>query len=98
MKKCEAKSLGQLLDEFAQARAENLTELLGWSLQRKDLARCGRHPALGAVTLSELLATWVAHDLDHLHRISRTMAHHHREAVGPWSVYLGVLQFQAHGA
>jgi hypothetical protein len=95
---CESKSLAQLLDEFAQARAENLSELRGWSLRREDLARCGRHPALGAVTLSELLATWAAHDLDHLHQISRTMAHQHREAVGPWSAYLGVLQCRAHGA
>jgi hypothetical protein len=79
-------------------RTENLSELRGWSLRREDLARCGRHPALGAVTLSELLAAWAAHDLDHLHQISRTMAHQRREAVGPWSVYLGVLQCQAHGA
>jgi len=95
---CESKSLPELLDVFAQARAENLSELRGLGLRREDLARCGQHPALGAVTLSELLATWAAHDLDHLHQISRTMAHQHREAVGPWSVYLGVLHCQAHGA
>ena len=98
LEECESKSLGQLLDEFAQARAENLSELRGWSLRRKDLERCGRHPALGAVTLSELLDAWAAHDLNHPNRISRTMAHQHREAVGPWSGYLGVLQCLAHEA
>ena len=98
LEQCESKSLPELLDEFAQVRAENLSELRALGLRREDLARCGRHPALGAVTLSELLATWAAHDLDHLHQISRTMAHQYREAVGPWSAYLGVLQCQAHGA
>jgi hypothetical protein len=98
LEECESKSLPELLDEFAEVRAQNLSELRGLNLRREDLARCGRHPALGTVTLSELLATWAAHDLDHLHQISRTMAHQHREAVGPWRVYLGVLQCQAHGA
>jgi len=98
LEQCESKSLPELLDEFAQVRAENLSELRALGLRREVLARCGRHPALGAVTLSELLATWAAHDLDHLHQISRTMAHQHREAVGPWSVYLGVMRCQAHGA
>jgi uncharacterized damage-inducible protein DinB len=87
----EGKSLSQLLDEFAAVRSQNLTELRALNLRSADLARCGRHPALGLVTLSQLLATWAAHDLTHLHQISRVMAHQYREAVGPWREYLGVL-------
>jgi hypothetical protein len=94
----EGKSLEQLLDEFARLRRENLTELRALNLRPQDLARRGRHPALGVVTLSQLLATWAAHDLTHLHQISRVMAHQYREAVGPWSQYLGVLQCAGHSA
>jgi hypothetical protein len=94
----QGKSLGQLLDEFARVRAENLKELRAWNLREEDLERRGRHPAFGAVTLSELLATWAAHDLTHLHQISRVMAHQYRETVGPWSVYLGVLQCSGHSS
>src|SRR5271169_2138486 len=94
----QGKSLGQLLDEFAGLRAENLDELRAMKLRAKDLERRGRHPALGVVTLSELLATWAAHDLTHLHQISRVMAHQYREAVGPWGGYLGVLQCAGHSA
>ena len=92
------KSLAQLLDEFARVRSENLGELGALNLQPEDLARRGRHPAFGAVTLSELLATWAAHDLNHLHQISRVMAHQYRQAVGPWSAYLGVLQCAGHSS
>jgi hypothetical protein len=94
----QGKSLGQLLDEFAGLRSENLNELRALDLRQEDLERRGRHPALGVVTLSELLATWAAHDLTHLHQIARVMAHQYREAVGPWSAYLGVLQCAGHSA
>jgi len=94
----QGKSLGQLLDEFAGLRAENLDELRAMNLRAEDLERRGRHPALGVVTLSELLATWAAHDLTHLHQISRIMAHQYREAVGPWTAYLGVMQCAGHSA
>lgn len=94
----QGKSLAQLLDEFVRLRSENLNELRALNLQPEDLARRGRHPALGVVTLSQLLATWVAHDLTHLHQISRVMAHQYREAVGPWSAYLGVLHCAGHSA
>jgi len=97
-KECEGKSLEQLLDEFARLRGENLAALQELNLQPQDLVRRGKHPALGAVTLSELLATWVVHDLTHLHQLSRLMAHQYREAVGPWSVYLGVLKCAGHSA
>ena len=94
----QGKSLAQLLDEFARLRSENLNELRALNLKSEDLARRGRHPELGAVTLSELLATWAAHDLTHLHQISRVMAYQYREAVGPWSAYLGVLHCMGHSA
>jgi len=94
----EGKSLGQLLDEFAGLRADNLFELRAWKLQPADLEKRGQHPALGAVTLSQLLATWAGHDLTHLHQVSRTLAHQYREAVGPWDVYLGVLRCSGHSS
>ncbi len=98
VREIQGKSLGQLLDEFARLRSENLAELRALNLRPQDLERRGRHPALGAVTLSQLLATWAAHDLTHLHQISRVMAHQYREAVGPWSAYLGVLQCAGHSS
>jgi hypothetical protein len=90
------KSLPQLLDEFARARAKGLEELRALKLTAQDLERRAKHPTLGSVTLSELLATWAAHDLTHLHQISRIMAHQVREAVGPWSRFLGVMQCAGH--
>ena len=90
--------IDQLLDDFARLRKENLAALQALNLQREDLTRRGKHPALGMVTLSELLATWAVHDLTHVHQLSRVMAHQYREAVGPWSAYLGVLQCAGHSA
>jgi hypothetical protein len=92
------KSMDQLLDDFSKWRSENLASLYGLNLQPRDFTRRGRHPALGVVTLGELLATWAVHDLTHMHQLSRVMAHQYKEAVGPWSAYLGVLQCTAHGA
>lgn len=92
------KSLQQLLDSFAQARSQSLAELSAMNLQAADLERRGRHPALGAVTLSQLLATWAAHDVNHLHQIARIMAHQYRGAVGPWSRFLGVMRCDGHSA
>ena len=98
VRESQGKSLGQLLDEFAHVRSGNLAELRALNLRPEDLDRQGRHPDFGAVTLSELLATWAAHDLTHLHQISRIMAHQYREAVGPWSKYLGVMHCAGHSA
>jgi hypothetical protein len=96
--KSTGKPLDWLLDEFARLRAENLTTLRALNLQSEDFNRRARHPALGSVTLAELLATWAVHDLTHVHQISRIMAHQYREAVGPWSAFLGVLQCNGHSA
>jgi len=94
----QGKTLEQLLDEFARARAKSLAELRALNLTKEDFERRGRHPALGSVTLSQLLATWAAHDLTHLHQISRIMAHQVRANVGPWSRFLGVMQCAGHSA
>jgi hypothetical protein len=98
IRESEGKSLGELLDEFAWLRSANLAELRALNLREKDFDRRGRHPALGVVTLSELLATWAVHDLTHLHQISRIMAHQYEQAVGPWRQYLGVLQCAGHSS
>lgn len=90
------KSLPVLLDEFARARAESLAELRTLNLRPEDLAKRGRHPVLGTVTLAQLLSTWAAHDLTHLHQISRVMAHQYRDAVGPWTRFLGVFHCEGH--
>jgi hypothetical protein len=94
----QGKPLAELLDEFARLRAENLADLRSLNLTEQDLNRRGLHPELGAVTLSQLLATWAAHDLTHLHQISRIMAHQYREAVGPWTAYLGVMKCNGHSS
>ena len=90
------KTLGELLDEFSSLRSVNLHELRALNLRPEDLERRGLHPALGSVTLSQLLATWAAHDLTHLHQISRIMAYQYRNTVGPWKEYLGVLKCDGH--
>jgi len=92
----EGKVLSQLLDEFAELRVQNLETLRALNLQPADLDRRGLHPSLGPVTLSNLLATWAAHDLTHLHQLSRILASQYRELVGPWNRYLGVLHCHGH--
>jgi len=97
-KESQGKSLDHLLNEFASLRKESLAALQLLNLGTEDFKRRGSHPALGTVLLSELLAAWVVHDLTHLHQLSRVLAHQYREAVGPWSAYLGVLQCHGHSA
>jgi hypothetical protein len=98
MRESQGKTLPQLLDEFARLRSENLAELRSLNLRPEDLQRRGKYPVLRTVTLSELLATWAAHDLTHLHQISRIMANQYREAVGPWTKFLGVMQCAGHSS
>jgi hypothetical protein len=86
-----SRPIGELLDDFARLRAESLTTLRGWRVTDVQLALEGEHPELGAVTLRQLLATWVAHDLGHIAQIARVMAKQYRAAVGPWRAYLPVL-------
>lgn len=84
-------SLDDLLDEFSALRAANLSTLRSWHLNDEQLRWEGEHPELGRVTLRQLLATWVAHDLGHIAQAARVMAKQYREAVGPWRAYLPVL-------
>ena len=87
----DGKPLDTLLDEFAQCRAENLVTLGSWQLTDAQLALEGEHPEFGPVTLRQLLATWVAHDVGHVAQIARVMAKQYRDAVGPWRAYLSVM-------
>lgn len=86
------KSMDDLLAELARLRAENLATLASWGLTDAELALEGEHPALGTVTLRQLLATWTAHDLGHIVQVTRVMATQYRDAVGPWRAYLGVME------
>jgi hypothetical protein len=85
------KPLAHLLGELAELRAANLVTLRGWQLTDRELILEGMHPELGPVSLRQLLATWVAHDLSHLGQIARVMARQYREEVGPWRAYLPLL-------
>ncbi len=87
----QGKTLADLLDEFARLRAQNLATLRGWNVTDDQLGLQAEHPALGTVTLRQLLATWVAHDLGHLAQTARVMAKQYRDAVGPWRAYLPIL-------
>lgn len=87
----QGKSLADLLEEFARLRTGSLTTLKSWRLTDTQFALIGEHPAFGTVTLKQLLATWVAHDLSHLAQIARVMAKQYREAVGPWRAYLPIM-------
>lgn len=84
--------LEALLDEFAQMRRSNIDTLAAMNLTAEKLAMKGRHPALGEVTLAQLIATWAVHDLHHLRQIGKAMAHQWREQVGPWRAYLNTLE------
>lgn len=83
--------LSELLDRFASLRSSNLEVLRGFDLRPADLERTGVHPEFGPVTLEQLLATWVAHDLGHVAQIARVLAKQVREDVGPWSAYIPIL-------
>jgi hypothetical protein len=85
------RTLDSLLDEFAALRKANLEAVRSWKLQPGDLDRQGDHPTFGPVTLRQLVAAWVAHDLGHVAQTARVMAKQYREAVGPWVTYLPVL-------
>ena len=87
-----ARPLAELVREFARCRAESLDALASLRLTSADLAREGRHPEFGVVTLGLHLATWVAHDLTHVSQIVRVMGVQYRDAVGPWSRYLRIMR------
>ena len=86
------KTVEMLLDEFAMARGESLLTLRGFGIGARRFEMRGTHPELGAVTLRNLLATWVVHDLGHIAQVVKTMSSAYGEAVGPWRAYLSILQ------
>jgi hypothetical protein len=87
----EGTTTAELLETFARRRRESLARLAAFGLTGADLERRGTHPALGPVTLGQLLASWVVHDLGHLTQVARVMAKQYGDAVGPWTQYLAVL-------
>ncbi|GEO08687.1 DinB family protein [Segetibacter aerophilus] len=88
----KGKTLQQLLDEFRQIRNTNIIKLKGLNITGQDLQKTGVHPTFGEVTLSELLSTWVVHDLDHISQIARVMAKQYKNEVGPWVAFLKILK------
>lgn len=87
----QGKTLTDLLDEFEKLRRWNLDTLAGWELTDAQLALDGEHPEFGPVTLRQLLATWVVHDLGHIAQVARVMARQYREPIGPWRAYLPIV-------
>jgi len=91
----KGKTVEELLEEFSELREQNIRTFREFKLTEDDLKKKGKHPELGRVTLGELLATWVVHDLDHIGQIARTMAKQYEMEVGPWKAYLSILQKRA---
>jgi len=89
--KAKGRSMAEILDAFSEARARSLRHLDELRLSPGDLARRGRHPDFGPVTLGQLFSTWAIHDLNHLGQIVDVLARQHTEAVGPWRAFLGIL-------
>ncbi|MGE5107520.1 MAG: DinB family protein [Sphingobacteriales bacterium] len=89
----KGKTLQQLLDEFETVRKENILWLKSLNLSETDLDKKGMHPRLGEVTLRNLLATWVVHDLTHIAQITRVMAKQYKEEMGPWPEFFRILSF-----
>ena len=87
------KSLQQLLDEFAAIRKENMVWFKALNLTEDDLDKKGMHPVLGEVSLRNLLATWVVHDLTHIAQITRVMAKQYKSEMGPWPEFFRILQY-----
>jgi hypothetical protein len=90
-KENEGKTINDLLKEFKNLREKNIGILKSKNITEKDFDRTGIHPKFGNVTLKNLLATWIVHDLNHLAQIARVMAHQYRTEVGPWKEYLRIL-------
>lgn len=89
----KGKSLQKLLDELAVIRKENMIWFKSLNLTEDDLDRKGMHPVLGEVTLRNLLATWVVHDLTHIAQIARVMAKQYKSKMGPWTEFFRILEF-----
>ncbi len=88
----QGRDIDDLLRELRNLRSENLDYVRSLSLSASDFDRKGRHPALGTVTLGQLFASWVVHDLGHVRQVVRVLARQYGEAVGPWKEYLSILE------
>ncbi|WP_190809380.1 DinB family protein [Flagellimonas sp. S3867] len=91
-KNSKGKTLDQLLTKFRELRAENIKKLKALNIGEQALMKTGVHPEFGPVTLKQLLAAWVVHDLGHINQITRVMAKNYKVEAGPWPKYLTVLQ------
>jgi hypothetical protein len=92
-KESKGKTLDQLLRQFKKVRKNNIDWLRSLNLSETDLDKKGTHPSLGEVTLRNLLATWVVHDLTHIAQITRVMAKQYKEEMGPWPQFFRILSF-----
>lgn len=88
----EKKPVAELLDQFADLRGKNLEILNSFDLDNAQMDLPGRHPGLGAVTMRQLLATWMVHDLNHIDQVLRTLSNQYRDEVGPWREYLSIVK------
>lgn len=89
--RAEKKPISDLLNEFRRLRKDNVNALLDLKINNEKLSYIGIHPSLGEVTLSQLLSTWVVHDLNHIAQIARVLAKQYKNETGPWIEYLPVL-------
>src|ERR1700756_150681 len=87
----KGKTLTQLIDEFKDLRKQSIATLRSKNITEADMEKTGIHPEFGTVTLSQLLSTWVVHDLGHIAQIARVMAKQYKAETGPWLAYLPVL-------
>ena len=92
IQKSKGKSINQLLDEFLKIREISLDKLKDLNITDEQLSKTAIHPELGSVTLSQLISTWLVHDLDHIAQVSRVMAKQYKDEVGPWIVNLKILR------
>jgi hypothetical protein len=87
----DGRPIAELLDRFAALRRENLETLRGFHLGEAQLEMTGTHPELGPVTLRQLLATWVVHDLGHIAQLMRILAYEYRDEIGPWRQFVTIV-------
>lgn len=92
LEKSKGKTINQLLDEFIKIRFLSITKLRTLNITNEQLAKTAIHPEFGSVNLSQLISTWLVHDLDHISQIARVMAKHYKEDVGPWIQYMRILK------
>jgi len=89
----KGKTLSQLLDKFEKLRKENMEWFRSLKISEANLDKKGMHPVLGQVTLRNLLATWVIHDLTHIAQVTRVMAKQYKEEMGPWIEFFRIMKF-----